>query len=269
MRILLLFLSVAGSLAAQELPSHIQMPTRAELDSITQRGSDLYDYDLALTEGSRSMMRLVEKPTGRGQFVVYHTKYAWIVRFGYLSAAQDTFFTTFLASKSPQDTMWLADKIPFAMPAVEYFPVAARAYVTAAKVFQPVQARPHSHVVIPAENGEWLVYIYPEQTDPEYWPLGGDERFRISADGLHILECHRMHPTIVDAHNDVEPDSGGVKRAANFQADRMDNRPEDSDVFAVLARYPSLPAVVGVLGADWAYEIYRDGRISMPKLLKK
>lgn len=268
MRPIVFLILAALSLRAQA-SAHTEFPTRVELDSITARGIDLYEYDRAAWLATDAFLKTHPKSHDDGQYVVYRSKYAWIVRFGRLSAAKDTFYTLGSASKQPTDSAYIAQEPPFPVPSTDYYLYAARAVEAAANAFGVVQPRPYNHTVIPRPSGDWLVYLYPAQTTTNVWPLGGDERFRISADGLHILERHRMHRGIRDMPEGIQSDAAGNRGVANFQADILDNRPEDSYVFAVLSRKPSLPAVVGVLNAEWAYEIYPDGRISLPKNLKR
>ncbi len=245
----------------------MDLPTRDELDSISLRGIALYEYDRAAWEATDALLKS-QRPSAQdgGQYVVVHADSFWTVHFGRLSAARDTFYTLYEEYRHEPDTIFFGGRTPAPIPNVMYLLHSARAVETAAEAFGPVQPRPYNHVAIPTASGEWLVYLFPAQTVRSSWPLGADERFRMSSDGLRILERHRMHNTVIETPENEKVDSAGNKRVAYFQIDVTDNRPEDTDVFAVLSRTPSLPAYVGVDGY-WVYRIDTDGRIRDPRKL--
>ena len=186
----------------------------------------------------------------------------WIVHFGDLSAARDTFYTFFVAHKRAGDSAFVPERTPSATPDVADLLHRARALATARVAFGPVKRR-YNHSVIPGTNGEWLVYLYPAQTVTTRWPLGGDERFRISADGSRILERHRMHNAIIETPVGSHRDSAGRESATYFHTAVLDDRPEDSDVFAVLSRNPRRPEVV--LTENYVYIVGIDGTIPLPR----
>jgi hypothetical protein len=101
------------------------------------------------------------------------------------------------------------------------------------------------------------VYLYPAQTDPKIFPIGGDERYKISADGATILEDHRMHKSILDIPTDAH--AGGHVTAGTHN-DIYSDVPEDTDVFHVLARTPLVPDYVSAQGH--LYLIDTDGTIT-------
>jgi hypothetical protein len=265
MRYLLFLALLSSTLRAQAAPRHTELATREELDSISLRGIELYEYDRAAWEATDALFKIVRPPPAEGgQYVVVHSDSYWTVNFGRLTAARDTFYTLYQAYRHEPDTTWFAGRKPSPSPNIMALLHSARAVTTAAEAFGAVQPRPYNHVAIETANGEWLVYLFPAQTVNTSWPLGADERFRISSDGLRILERHRMHITVIETPNNEKPDSAGNKRVAYFQVNVTDNRPEDTDVFAVLSRTPSLPSYVGVDG-NWVYRIDPDGRIRAPR----
>jgi hypothetical protein len=79
----------------------------------------------------------------------------------------------------------------------------------------------------------------------------------MAADGGSIVEKRQMHNTI------LEPNIG-QPAAASYHTHVVSNLPEDSDVFHVLTRRPSIPEIVG--GADkHVYQIQTDGAIKRIK----
>jgi hypothetical protein len=267
MRIALLVVALVVSVAtlqAQELPAHTSLPTRQELDSISARGIALWRYDRAAWEATDALLATDPHPQG-GVFIVVHADSNWVVRFGMLSAAKDTFYSRYTASIGPRDTTFVVEHLKVDEADVGGIMHAARAVFTASDAFGRVQQRPYNHAVIPADNGDWLVYFYPAQTSTAFWPLGGDERFRISSDGTRILERHRMHSAILDVPLNPRADSANLKQVAFTHTAIVDNRPEDTDVFAVLSRDSPLPEYVGVKG--YVYRIDKTGRITLPMKL--
>lgn len=260
MRSALLLLAFSVSLRAQTT-AMLGRPNRAALDSITSRGMELYRYDRAAWDASDALLAFDPKPPG-GQYVVVKSGADWVVYFGKLSAASDTFFTFYVARKMPGDSAFVVERTPSAAPDVADLMHRARALATARAAFGPIK-RPYNHSVIPAKNGEWLVYLYPAQTVTTRWPLGGDERFRISADGERILDRHRMHNAIVETPIGSHPDSAGRETTTYFHTAVLDDRPEDSDVFAVVSRNPRGTEVV--LTENYVYMIGIDGSIQLPR----
>jgi hypothetical protein len=265
MRSLLFAIGLAASLPAQSTPAHTDLPSRAELDSITARGTALYQYDRAAWDASDAIMKIDPDPRIAQMYVVGKAGTEWIVFFGKLTPARDTFFIAYSADKTARDSVFTAAKIPFSDPDTRDQLHAARAILTARAAFGKV-TRPYNSSVIPAGHGEWWVYLYPAQTVTTSWPLGGDERFRISEDGYQILERHRMHVIVLETPvgpSHVEAPAGYVPLGLQHSA-ILDNRPEDTDVFAVLSRATRVPEYVSIDGG-WSFKIDVDGKISMPE----
>ena len=113
--------------------------------------------------------------------------------------------------------------------------------------------------VLPADSGQLYVYLEPAQTQTGVVPLGGDARYLISADGLSIIEAHRMHNSILEKR----PAAPGVKEVAGYRAHVLSDVPEDGDVFYVLRQHPPLPEYVG--SAKCTYVVNADGTIANVK----
>ncbi len=78
-----------------------------------------------------------------------------------------------------------------------------------------------------------------------------------------MIEKHPMHKTILDF--DFSDKSGqGRNTKAGLHTHVLSNRPEDSDVFYVLTRKPSIPEYVGTLDKK-IYVIHTDGTIALGK----
>jgi hypothetical protein len=92
--------------------------------------------------------------------------------------------------------------------------------------------------------------------------VGGDERYTVTPDGNTLVEKHRMHHSIIpfDTHSIPQ----GTKLSAGFHVHVLSDAPEDSDVFYVLNRRPSIPEFIGFNG-KLVYKIMEDGTIKPQK----
>jgi len=142
-----------------------------------------------------------------------------------------------------------------------FYLFAARAIEAAQHDFQGVN-RPYNMAVLPAPQDQLYVYVYPGQTKPRIYPLGGDVRYLISADGNKIVERRQMHKSI------IEPPAldKGKKLAAGFHTHILSDLPEDTDVFHVLTQDPRVPEMVGT--AHFMYKVLTDGSIAIEKTRK-
>jgi hypothetical protein len=110
------------------------------------------------------------------------------------------------------------------------------------------QNRPYNTAILPAPDDNYYVYIYPAQTVDTIWPLGGDVRYTVSADGKQIIEKRQLHKSILDM--EIKPGFSDL--------------PEDTDVFYVLSRKPSMPEYIGTQ-AGRTFVVNADGTIVLSK----
>jgi len=265
MRSLLLLLCLATSLPGQSATAHLTLPTRAELDSISSRGIALYEYDRAAWVASDALMEQRPEPRSAQYYLVVRTEHDWNVYFGRLTDAEDTLYIVYSAREAVGDSVFSVTKLPTPVANTGDELHAARALVTARKAFGPT-SRPYNHSVIPTGDGDWWVYLYPAQTVTNFWPLGGDERFRMSADGTRIIDRHRMHVTVLETPTGANADSAGRIPQSYYHSAIVDNRPEDTDVLAVLSRSPRLPEYIPVK-PGFVYRIDINGHITLPMKL--
>ena len=102
------------------------------------------------------------------------------------------------------------------------------------------------------------MYLYPAQTKVGIYPLGGDVRYLISADGTKILLKRQMHNSVIEA-GPVK----GKKVVAGYHTHVLSDEPEDTDVLHVLQQDPPLPEMIGT--QHFVYEIASDGTIRVKK----
>ncbi len=250
--ILALLLVVARPLAAQK----ITPPTQAELDAVTTRGRQLAGYDVAASFGSDAVMALKPDTTSAPAYLAQHTEKGWTVAFGRLNDTQDKFLIVYEAVQkdvhNPKE--FDAHEVSPPRPDFGFFLNACRAIKLAQKSFAPPENRAYNIAVLQASDGQFWVYLYPAQTKADVWPLGGDIRFLISKDGLKIVAQRRLHKSIL---NFAIPK--GQEVAAGTHTAVLADLPEDTDVFYVLSRKPSIPEFIGT--PHFQYKVETDGGI--------
>src|SRR5206468_9370783 len=112
--------------------------------------------------------------------------------------------------------------------------------------------RPYDVAVLPAEAEQLYVYLYPAHTQARVYPLGGDVRYLVSADGMKISEKRQMHKTIIEN----QPTQHAKKVAAGYHTHVLSDLPEDTDVFHVLTQDPPVPEMV--MTAHFLYQVKTD-----------
>jgi hypothetical protein len=117
-----------------------------------------------------------------------------------------------------------------------------------------VEKRPYNQAVVSNADGTFLVYFLPAQTKVGIFPLGGDVRFKVSAGGDKILETRQLHRSIIEFKV-----LQGAKIESGYHTAVLDDIPEDTDVFHVLAREPKVPEMV--VTQKYVYQIEVDGTI--------
>lgn len=101
------------------------------------------------------------------------------------------------------------------------------------------------------------MYLVPAQTRAGVFPLGGDVRYRVSADGRTIKAKRRLHNTILEIATPAP--RGSAILTGTMHTAVLDNVPEDTDVFHVLAREPKMPEYVAT--DTFFYRIDVSGKI--------
>jgi hypothetical protein len=100
------------------------------------------------------------------------------------------------------------------------------------------------------------------------WPLGGDVRYVISADGTKIISKRQLHKSVIEVE---PPKDANNQQVAGIHTHVLDDIPEDTDVFHVLTRKPSVPEMV--ITKQFVFQVDPDGSIKLvgksEDLLKK
>jgi hypothetical protein len=226
------------------------------LGAIVTRGRMLAEYDVAAWHATDAVRAMNPPKDNAQRFIARKTDAGWVVVFGHLNESRDGFLVLYEATQgsTPQEF-----KIRKCDPPVEdkaFYLAAARALDLALHDFQG-EKRPYNTYVVPSETNQLYLYILPAQTISEVYPLGGDVRYLFTADGNTMLEKHQMHKTILEFRN-----SGHT--IAGFHIHVLSDLPEDSDVFYVLSRKPSVPEFIAG-NQKHKYSILVDGTIVREK----
>jgi hypothetical protein len=229
--------------------SQVSAPTESELAEITARGRALAAYDFASWHGTDAVMALKPTEGSVRRYIARSTPNGWVVAFGRLTAARDTFLVAYEAVRTAQSGEYEGfTGVAHAKPIVDtdYYLHAARALDTASADFGAVQ-RPYNVAALPTAYGNWYVYLYPAPTISGVWPLGADTRYTISA----VIEfgARRMQA----------PAPGATIEAGSHTA-VLAEIPEDTDVYHVITRTPRVPEYV--MTDHFVYKIDIDGKIN-------
>lgn len=102
----------------------------------------------------------------------------------------------------------------------------------------------------------------PAQTKAGVYPLGGDVRYLMTADGGTIVDKRQLHKTIIVLAPSSIPK--GTTPATGVHTHVLSEVPEDTDVFHVLTRQPPQSEFIGTTNKK-PYEISTDGTIGERK----
>lgn len=238
----------------------------AELAEITGRGRQLAEYEVAAWHATDAVVALSPPEGSVARYLARKTDAGWVVAFGRFNEKRDKFLVAYEATQGGSPTEFKVRKHEPPKETTDFFFFAAKAIDTALADFKGEQ-RPYNVAVLPAKANGLYVYVVPAQTKQGVYPHGGDVRYLISQDGAKVLEKRRMHNSILEMAAPANTDS----IAAGFHTAVVDDIPEDTDVFYVLARKPAAPEWIGT--RKYVYKVEVDGTIkyvsTMDAFIKK
>ncbi len=260
------FLCVAAFLAVAApcgFAQTVSPPAAQELIEITERGILLNEYDQAAWHASDAVQTANPKTIEGQRYIAKKENGKWIVVFGKLTVDKSLFQIYYEAAQraKPQEFSVSAENVARADNG--FFLFAARAIELALQDFRG-EKRPYNVAVLPAPQDQLFVYVYPAQTNPRIYPLGGDVRYLFSVDGTKILEKRQLHKFILESG---APKDKGKKLVAGFHTHALSDVPEDTDVFHVLTQDPRQPEFV--VTPHFMYEVMTDGTIHITKEMKR
>jgi hypothetical protein len=246
--IFVLLLTVSG------LAQRTEPASKTELAEITERGRMLYAYDVAAWHSTDAVMALSPPEGSFVRYIAQKNNSVWTVAYGKLNEKRDKFLTVYEAMQGTTPKEFKVKKFDTPKEDTGFFLFAARAIDAAIKDFGGV-TRPYNVAVLPAKEKQLYVYLVPAQTKVGVFPLGGDVRYLFSADGQKIIEKRQLHKSIIEFS---VPE--GMKPATGYHTAILDDVPEDTDVFHVLARQPKIGELV--VTNKYVYRIAEDGTIA-------
>lgn len=253
-----LSIALSASIASAQKPAP---PTAEELAAITERGIALNEYDQAAWHASDAVQTANPKTTEGQRYIAKKENGKWTVVFGKLNEDKSLFQIFYEAAQQgkPQEFAVTAETAQRADNSFYLF--AARAINAALEDFQG-EKRPYNVAVLPAPQNQLFVYVYPAQTKPRIYPLGGDVRYLFSTDGTKILEKRQMHKTILETSRML-----GKKTVGGVHTHVISEVPEDTDVLHVLTQDPHQPEFV--VTPHFFYKVREDGSITIEKESKR
>jgi len=226
-------------------------PSKSELAEITERGRQLAAYDVAAWHASDEVMATKPAEGTVARYIARKIDDKWVVAFGRFNEKRSKFLILYEATQGASPIEF---KVKKHQPPVEdsgYYFAAAKAIETALADFRG-ENRPYNVAALPAKSDQIHVYVIPAATQNGIYPLGGDVRYLISADATKIVERRQLHKAILEFTVSEEAEAG-------FHTAIMDDIPEDTDVFFVLSRKPSIPEYIGT--RKYVYRVEPDGTI--------
>ncbi len=233
-------------------------PTRDDLDEISDRGRTLADYDYAAARGSDAIEKIEVKPGTVERYIAREDDGRWVVAFGKLSPKKDAFLTAFEAFEEDDENADFTVKAYDPPRADKDFLLASALAIDLAFKNFVGPERPYNFAVVPADDDQLFIYVLPAQIKEGSWPLGGDTRFLVSADGKKILEKRKLHDQIVDFPPDQSGAAGKIQESSHVH--ELSDVPEDTDVFHVLVREPSIPEKITT--KNYIYMIDAEGDVT-------
>ena len=237
------------------------VPTQEGLAAITERGRMLYEYDQAAWHATDAVQMANPKIVEGQRYIAKKENGKWRVVFGKLNEDHSRFGIAYEADEQATLREFAVPKEPEEREDEGFFLYAARAIEVVMRDFAGA-SRPYNVAVLPAPSEQMFVYLYPAQTKARVYPVGGDVRYVVSADGMKILEKRQMHKTILET-----APAPGKKVAAGYHSHVLSDVPEDTDVFHVLTQDPPVPEFVAT--AHFRYQVKTDGTIQIEKERKR
>lgn len=250
-----LYLSILFVLASTfvALGQRTEPGSAAELNAIAERGRNLYAYDVAAWRSTDAVMALKPAEGSFESYIGAKRGDKWTVAYGKLSSKRDAYFIAYEATQGNSPGEFTVKKYDNAKEDKGFY-FAAALGIDLVKADFGGADRPYNVAVLPAPANQLYVYLLPAQTVTGIFPLGGDVRYLISADGKKILGKRQLHKSIIEFQvpEDQIPQSG-------YHTAIMDDIPEDTDVFHVLARQPAIPELI--VTNKYVYQVKADGSI--------
>jgi hypothetical protein len=248
-------------------PKGKEPPTKEDLAAITARGRDVAGYDAAAWHASDALQAKQPKEGSVVRYIAHKSDKKWHVAFGRLDEKQGKFLVAYEATEGDKpDVFDVKEMIP-PKEDTGFYLSAARAIDTSLKDFVEQfegEQRPYNVAVLPAEKGRLWVYLFPAPTKPNVWPLGADVRYLISENGNKVIEKRQMHKAVIE---NEPPKQEGNQQVAGIHTHVLSDSPEDTDVFHVLTREPTVPELIRT--ERFLFAVETDGSIKVQRTVEE
>lgn len=181
-----------SGLAAQQ----VRLPDDSVVRQAEREGRKIADYDFAVRNATRALMAQNPAQNRISLYVARRQNELWHVYFGSFNVLSSEFRVAYeVVQRAKGSGDFEVRDYPKSPPAVGDLRTAAVALVTALDAFDPRWERYFTYVW-KDDSGRWVAYFLPGQTSEGKWPIGGDERVLLSADGHRILEVTTFHANV-------------------------------------------------------------------------
>jgi hypothetical protein len=231
----------------------------SELAAITSRGRFLAEYDFASWHATDAVLALKPPQGAVRRYIARKTDTGWAVAFGRFDETKDSFLIVYEAIQESSPKEFSVKTYDPPQKDTGFFYIAAKG-IQISLENSHLDKRPYNTYVLPSDSGRFYVYVLPAQTAADVYPLGGDTRFLVSADGSQIIETRPLHKTILEVKLSAP---AGKKPAGGFHTHVLTETPEDTDVFHVLRQTTPLPEFIGTKSGN--YTVQTDGTIKRVK----
>jgi hypothetical protein len=233
--------------------------SNSELAVITARGRLLAEYDFASWHATDAALALKPPRGVVSRYIARKTDAGWVVSFGRFDETKDAFLIVYEAIQGSSPKEFSVKTYDPPKKDTGFFYIAAKGIQISLENAH-LEKRSYNTYVLPSESGQFYVYVLPAQTAADVYPLGGDTRFLVSADGSQIIETRPLHKTILEVKHSAP---AGKKPAGGFHSHVLTDTPEDTDVFHVLRQ--TLPHPEFIVTKSGNYTVETDGRIQRVK----
>ncbi len=248
------------------MPGEAGKPSATELTKITKRGIDLFEYDRACAQATDALLAKYDKTSGFKHYVAVSEGAGgarrWVVAFGTIS--EDSFVIAYEVIIKENEK---PDVKSFEVYKLDRGELYRRARALALCSPKMKRSGPlMNYAALPADGGKYFVYHFPGSDRANTYLLGGDVRFLVDERGEKILETRQLHSTVLSWPRTENLPPGALAQGGCHTA-ILGDLPEDTDVFHVLLRKPSLPEYVAT--ANWIFCVETDGSIRLVSGMKK
>lgn len=252
----LALLLIAVPAIAQQAP-----PDRAALAEVQRLGHLLFAYDRSAVVATAAMAELFEgdielNETDLQAYVAVPRTTGWSVGFGRLADDGEAFLLSAEVTLDRYLNVANVEVLPEARVTRSAYLDGALAIMAAIERYD-FEDRPYNFSVIPVGNGDLYVYFMPAQTQPGYFPLGGDTRFRFNPNTREITDEVRLHSGFQQLASEID----GELVEGTLSVELKRTIPAETAVRLAMSRYPQIPHYV--VAGEWVFAISPRGTIDV------